>query len=442
MCASSSYTTPLLCVATQQSDLVRLIVDLSLESTPKFSKLDSEKLGNLEIEMQACKQRFASEYDLDIAQVGINIRGLASWKNEWIAMCITLRAIDRVAYTTKGKERATVIFSHPNLEDSSASPSDTIQSSLIFPWKLPLPIIDSQSIRSNTLDSILDWPTTKSSMPDCLSRRILYNALCATMLYFTSRPFPNLPAMWDTKILPSLRLLGELRSTRASERYTHSRYNVPLPDDNDDDEVGTEEENLASTFLADLAPTWKHGVGEMKDTDTLEWLNNCIRSRSIAEKSMRASERVVEACRVCGKILLWVSLGEAKCTNGHEWERCELTFLAIQAPGWSKYCERCEAQFHNEEFLRLSDATEGEGDGDHEEEEEEEGDENEEREEGKELNEEDEEVEENDVDEEGTAMKTLAEYVFARFSVCIFCGGKFFSDVRGTDKDAFTFLGK
>ena len=408
MCTSINTTPPLLCVATQQSDLARFVVQVQPGYDPKIAMLDPKKTSTLEGQMLSCKQAFASLHDLHITQVGLNIRGLASWQEEWIVMCITLRPTDRVSYITKGKERATLIFSHAGLEDGSAPLTDAAIPFLTFPWQSSPPSIDPQTIRSNTLDSILDWTTTKTSIPDRLSRRILYNALCAIMFSFASRPFPNLPGMWDTKILPSLRLLGELRPTRREDRYTHSRYNISLPDDDDGENP---DENLASAFLADLAPTWKHGGGEMKDTDTMEWLNNCIRSRSVAEKKATSAknERLVEVCSVCcgEEPLLWVSLGEAECANGHRWERCSLTFLAIQEPGVSKYCERCGAQYCNEEYLLRPPAAGGMEEGD-------------------------------DDDDEA---KTLTEYVFTRFSVCIFCRGKFVSEVRGRGSDDdFAFL--
>ena len=443
MCVSNSDDTPLLCVATQQSDLVRLTVDQTPDHGPVIRVLDSDKPSNLENQMLSCKKAFASLYNLNINQTGINIRGLASWKNGWIAMCITLRATDRLAYTIRARERATLIFSHANLEDG---PKPLPKS---LPWQAPLPNYETQTVQSKVLDSILNWPTTKASIPDPLSRRILYNALCATMLSFTSHPLPNLPARWDAKILPSLRVLGELRPTRPKDRYTHSRYNMSLPpdDDDDDDEEGADE-NLASAFLADLAPTWKHGGGEMQDTNIREWLNNCIRSRSIDEKAMPVAERLVEACIVCRETLLWVSLEEAECTHGHTWERCAMTFLAIQEPGVSKHCERCNRQFINEEFLNPAAVAEDDVEGDDamkdaeakleveatevvvavEEDEKEAGEESE----GEEREEEEEEP------------KTLAEDIFTRCSVCIFCGGKFVSEVtRGEgdeDGDGFAFL--
>ena len=446
MCVSNRDDTPLLCVATQQSDLVRLTVDQMPNRGPEIRVLNSEEPSNLENQMLSCKKAFASLYDLNVRQIGINIRGLTSWNNGWIAMCITLRPTDRLAYTIRARERATLIFSHANLENGP-KPLPTS-----LPWHAPLPTYDAQIVQSKGLDSILNWPTTKASIPDPLSRRILYNALCATMLSFTSRPFPNLPAMWDAKILPSLRVLGELRPTRSRDRYTHSRYNMSLsPDDNDDDDEGGADENLASAFLADLAPTWKHGGGEMQDTDIREWLNNCIRSRRIGEKAMPPAQRLVEACIVCEETLLWVSLEEAECTHGHTWERCATTFLAIQEPGVSKYCERCGRHFINEEFLNPTGTAAAAAEGNFED-----GiqgedamgeaetadavagieDEEEEKEVG-----EGSKGEERREEEEDEEPKTLAEDIFTRCSVCIFCGGNFVSEVtRGEGNDGFTFL--
>lgn len=58
-----------------------------------------------------------------------------------------------------------------------------------------------------------------------------------------------------------------------------------------------------------------------------------------------------EACTVCNKMLPFESLRWARCSNGHQFPRCSLTFLAIQAPGMTKSCVICNSQCLNEYLI-------------------------------------------------------------------------------------------
>jgi hypothetical protein len=59
----------------------------------------------------------------------------------------------------------------------------------------------------------------------------------------------------------------------------------------------------------------------------------------------------VEACGFCGAALPLTSLTTATCTNGHQFTRCALSFLAIQLPGITKYCGICNTSFFGDEFV-------------------------------------------------------------------------------------------
>ncbi|TLD18349.1 hypothetical protein E2P81_ATG12144 [Venturia nashicola] len=52
-----------------------------------------------------------------------------------------------------------------------------------------------------------------------------------------------------------------------------------------------------------------------------------------------------EQCEICEAEIPLESFTEAHCIEGHEFARCSLTFLAIQAPGISKYCGICGKQY-------------------------------------------------------------------------------------------------
>jgi hypothetical protein len=59
----------------------------------------------------------------------------------------------------------------------------------------------------------------------------------------------------------------------------------------------------------------------------------------------------VDTCDFCSAPVPFTDLASASCTNGHRYPRCGLSFLAIQAPGITKYCGICSTPFLNEDFV-------------------------------------------------------------------------------------------
>jgi hypothetical protein len=59
----------------------------------------------------------------------------------------------------------------------------------------------------------------------------------------------------------------------------------------------------------------------------------------------------VDTCDFCTSPIPFTDLTTASCTNGHQFPRCGLSFVAIQAPGITKYCGICSTPFLNDEFV-------------------------------------------------------------------------------------------
>ncbi|KAL4778963.1 transcription factor IIIC subunit delta N-term-domain-containing protein [Aspergillus varians] len=60
---------------------------------------------------------------------------------------------------------------------------------------------------------------------------------------------------------------------------------------------------------------------------------------------------IFEKCEVCEAGIVWYSAQEAQCATGHVFVRCNLTFLAIQDPGISKFCSKCENEYFDEDLI-------------------------------------------------------------------------------------------
>lgn len=58
-----------------------------------------------------------------------------------------------------------------------------------------------------------------------------------------------------------------------------------------------------------------------------------------------------DRCDFCAAPVPLTDVFTATCTNGHQFPRCGISFLAIQAPGITKYCGICSTPFLSEEFV-------------------------------------------------------------------------------------------
>ncbi|OAL52114.1 hypothetical protein IQ07DRAFT_642987 [Pyrenochaeta sp. DS3sAY3a] len=76
-----------------------------------------------------------------------------------------------------------------------------------------------------------------------------------------------------------------------------------------------------------------------------------------AEKP-KVSVEVSDICDFCSAPIPFQDLTEARCLNGHRSPRCGLSFIAIQAPGITKYCGICDTPFLSDEFVALQEKDE------------------------------------------------------------------------------------
>jgi hypothetical protein len=66
---------------------------------------------------------------------------------------------------------------------------------------------------------------------------------------------------------------------------------------------------------------------------------------------LELAEATVDICDFCSAPIPFTDPTTASCTNGHQFPRCGLSFLALQAPGITKYCGICSTPFLSEEFV-------------------------------------------------------------------------------------------
>ncbi|KAL5118460.1 hypothetical protein ACEQ8H_003636 [Pleosporales sp. CAS-2024a] len=78
-----------------------------------------------------------------------------------------------------------------------------------------------------------------------------------------------------------------------------------------------------------------------------------------------AAEVIIDTCDFCSGPIPFTHLRIASCTNGHEFPRCGLSLIAIQAPGITKYCGICTTPYLNEEFVAAQELQDGHHDAQH-----------------------------------------------------------------------------
>ncbi|KAE8868787.1 hypothetical protein PTNB73_03840 [Pyrenophora teres f. teres] len=161
-----------------------------------------------------------------------------------------------------------------------------------------------------------------------------------------------------------------------------------------------------------------------------------------------------DTCDICSASIPFTDLNTATCTNGHESPRCGLSFLAIQAPGITKYCGICSTPFLSDEFVMAQEYADGKkdgangehvimtgvietgdaamrggrgGDGGNEEQDEvnDGDDEDEDEDEDDDSTEDDDDDDDESVEETRDIPVTLARVLFLGCDACIYCGGKF-----------------
>lgn len=66
---------------------------------------------------------------------------------------------------------------------------------------------------------------------------------------------------------------------------------------------------------------------------------------------MDVTDCATDICDFCTAPIPFTNLTSATCLNGHQFPRCGLSFLAIQAPGITKYCGICSTPYLNQNFV-------------------------------------------------------------------------------------------
>jgi hypothetical protein len=307
------------------------------------------KESNWQDAIHESKANFSALYDL-----GPNVQertwGIASSPlGDFVATCINLLPSDSPAHIIQSEQRSIVAIT-TNFESKetpfpsgrgSMSPQDISAETILYAMrqyisrggKLDDSMHTKMSVRRTVLDTLeVSIPREVPPLPwsDRDSELTQYN-LRTCLAYIKARIF------WDEDM--SFSCLGRLtdiamqrqpRLLLTREQYQHLATSVlGLP----------HELREASTFSRQIAAAF----GAIKAR--IEAAGNAV------DPAMTDATSFVESCSICQQNIVLESLRWSRCTGGHQFSRCALTFLSIMEPGISKSCRICHALYLNEYTL-------------------------------------------------------------------------------------------
>ncbi|KAL4972194.1 transcription factor IIIC subunit delta N-term-domain-containing protein [Aspergillus desertorum] len=204
-----------------------------------------------------------------------------------IAAAVTLHPGDMVEYRTNAEDRLTVVF-------STATGQPVKPEQVSFLHESPT---SSPEFLSNRRDFVLQYILgNHTGTENTLSPKVLYAAACCAIV-----------------------------QTQSAELIVRAREIL---------------KRLSASSGTDLSDE----IARCSDP------GGTLEAKS-AEALNAPGGSIFEKCSVCDAGIAWYSAQEAQCANGHVFVRCNLTFLAIQEPGISKLCSRCESEYLDQDLV-------------------------------------------------------------------------------------------
>ncbi|OKL62907.1 hypothetical protein UA08_01195 [Talaromyces atroroseus] len=241
--------------------------------------------------MERYRQKYDIQYELGDMAI-VRTWGLSTFDG-WTAVAFTMHPGDVLEYTTRAEENTIIIFTHP---DPNA----------VFPKPAEISDELTATKRAEILQYILS-SANKLRWCDLRSARLVY-AACVYAI--------NLHYHYHAKQHDLLRLARQALS------HLSAVFNLPI----------TEELSYCDS-----------------EQDTTASSNNPLGATPKPASLLEGPGGwIFEKCQTCFRRknenvgLSWQNPNTAICGNGHAWNRCALTFLAIQQPYTSMFCSICD----------------------------------------------------------------------------------------------------
>ena len=244
----------------------------------------------LHTRMMARCQQFSEEYSLGNKTV-IKTWGLSSFQ-QYAAACITLHPATMVQYMLASSERASIIFTHADLEDGIGE-----DDFLIFPWQKQPQLRELHIALEGPFSTFLQGTDSGSFNNDNLSSRLIFETCCASLLW-------------------------RQREQNTIEAVKSALRHLPI--------------HTNTRIISELASFADGGTTMIDDKNSIEFVNRIIRRQCEFESESSASQRLVDYCQIpdCGMAKFWTTdLFKARCTTGHWWSMCFLCPVPVYMYG-------------------------------------------------------------------------------------------------------------
>lgn len=335
-------------IASHLSTTSSATTDLSvaLESNAEFKEPSWQNA------IHESKQNFSASYDLG-ANVQERTWGIASSPlGDSVATCITLLPSDSPAHIIQSEQRCSIAITTSfesketpfPIEGGRSPPQDISTETILYGLRQFLArgskVDDTEQRREATkqyVRSTFDLPASTQIPPLPWNNddeepfevtpeniRICFVNTRA-LLYYDERMFDQrLNRLIDAVVQRPLRL----QLTR--DEYLHiTRFVLTLPSELRG--AGPLSRKIGTAFKAVSAKIEGSGAA--------------------VDPTMTDAASFVETCNICHQEVKFESLRWSRCTGGHQFSRCSLTFLSIMEPGISKSCRICSALYLNEDAL-------------------------------------------------------------------------------------------
>ena len=184
--------------------------------------------------------------------------------------------------------------------------------------------------------------------PDALVQAVMQRTDSSTRRLGDDNKFP-LPANSDAR-----RAIGQLRSRVLDQHdMVTERFNTLANMTLDQHADVRQTSSQIIQRLVDEVTTLSRDLQQSGDwSDRIHKvytvLNSKLHTPPQSEDTEMKEDDWNETCRICRGPISFESVKWARCSGGHQFSRCALTFLAIQEPGISKHCGVCGVQYLNE----------------------------------------------------------------------------------------------
>ncbi|KAK3724536.1 hypothetical protein LTR37_001160 [Vermiconidia calcicola] len=285
--------------------------------------------------LKRSKTSFSAQFDWS-GQVQERTWGIAaSPLGDFVATAATFLPLDAIAYIMPHDQRTVINITPATsgegdflpVEGGTAHPSEVSSETLLFSLRSHL----ERHPATDDPESLVDLMLKTINHAEDRSERS------------GDRPMSD-----DSRVLTRIRYIKQLLSTRPNLVKERLRLiaDIALKRSPDTSRVSKQVIQFLVLEVLKLAVHFPHyGVLSSKVYRVYEKLRSKLQPGT---KSNKDIEDWNEDCHICHKSIPFESVKWARCESGHQFSRCGLTFLAIEEPGITKYCNICSMQYFNE----------------------------------------------------------------------------------------------